>query len=206
MVGWTGRGADAGTTMNRTMRRNGTVDRDHAEAGAAVRRWPAGSEQRVKQSPDNSTLEWARAETARRTREEAPLPTRVTMPPLDRFSDEYAPEERLLELYPDAEPTRTGAQSQAVRGIICGGCCGWVEPPTSEEVYEAMRAERKTPRQRAAARVLTHEADFVDLMKAYTERAFTWRQLARALKDQGGQPPERAAMIRRLARQEPWRR
>lgn len=157
-------------------------------------------------SGETAAMEWARAETERRRREEdAPLPGQIVMPPLDRYSDEYSPEERLLELHPDADPARTGPRSQAVRGIICGACCGWTTPPTSEEVYEAMRAVDKTARQRAAATVLTHEADFVDLMKAHTERAFTWRQLARALREHGGQPPERAAMVARLGGSTPWK-
>ena len=141
---------------------------------------------------------WARAETQRRSREEGPVAT-VVLPPLDRFSDEYAPPEMLAELHPEADPAATGPHSQTVRGIICGGCCGWPEPPTSEEVYEAMRAETRTARQRAVVTVLTNEASFEELMNAYIEHSFTWRQLAQALAEQGGRPAERAALVRCFA-------
>ncbi len=123
----------------------------------------------------------------------------IELPPLDRFSDEYSPAETLARLDPKADAEATGAQSRTVRGIICGGCCGWREPPTSEEVYEAMQAEERTARQRAAVTVLTNEATFDELMNAYIERAFTWRQLARALAEQGGRPAERAALVRCFA-------
>ena len=69
------------------------------------------------------------------------MPATVVLPALDRFSDEYAPAERLARLDPKADPEATGPHSRTVRGIICGGCCGWPEPPTSEEVHEAIRAE-----------------------------------------------------------------
>jgi len=142
---------------------------------------------------------WARAEARRRSREEGPLPATVVLPALDRFSDEYAPAEMLARLDPQADPEATGPHSRTVRGIICGGCCGWPEPPTSEEVYEAIRAENRSTRQRAVVTVLTNEASFDELMNAYIERAFTWRQLARALAEQGGQPAERAALVRCFA-------
>ena len=59
--------------------------------------------------------------------------------------------------------------------------------------------ENRSARQRAVVTVLTNEASFDELMNAYIERAFTWRQLARALAEQGGQPAERAALVRCFA-------
>ena len=123
----------------------------------------------------------------------------VPLGPLENYSDEYAPPERLAEFLPGADPNATGARSQTIRGIIRGSCCGWPRPPTSEEVYDAIRATHRTPRQRAVVTVLTNEASFEELMNAHTERAFTWRQLARALAEKGGMPPERARLVRRFA-------
>lgn len=142
---------------------------------------------------------WARRESERRAAEERPAVSAVPLGPLECYSDEYAPPERLAEFLPDADPGATGPRSRTVRGIICGGCCGWPRPPTSEEVYHAMRAKHRTPRQRAVVTVLTNEASFEELMNAHTERAFTWRQLARALAERGGMPPERARLVRRLS-------
>lgn len=73
------------------------------------------------------------------------LPGTVSLPGLDRFSDEYAPAEVLARLDRKADPEATGPHWRTVRGIICGGCCGWPEPPTSEEVHEAMWAQAGRP-------------------------------------------------------------
>lgn len=57
----------------------------------------------------------------------------------------------------------------------------------------------RSARQRAVVTVLTNEASVDELMNAYIERTFTWRQLPRALLEQGGQPVERAAPVRCFA-------
>ena len=65
-----------------------------------------------------------------------------------------------------------------------------------------MRGRKSSPDGPASGSVvtvLTNEASFDELMNAYIERAFTWRQLARALAEQGGQPAERAALVRCFA-------
>ena len=48
-----------------------------------------------------------------------------------------------------------------------------------------MRAENRSTRQRAVVTVLTNEASFDELMTAYMEGAFTWRQLPRAPAEHG---------------------
>ena len=144
---------------------------------------------------------WAREETLRRTREEQDR--HVVLKPPEAFSDEYSPPEQLARLRPDADPERTGPNSQTIRGVICGGCCGWGTPPTSAELYDAMRSNNPTERQRAVATVLIHEADFEDLLNAYIERAFTWRQLARAMHRRKHVPPTRARQVNAFAN--PWK-
>jgi hypothetical protein len=124
----------------------------------------------------------------------------VDLGPLEQYSDEYTPVERLRELRPSVDPAATGPRSQTVRGIICGGCSGWAEKPTSEDVYEALRAEQRTAAQRNAIGVLTKEADDDEVMHAHLEGAFTWRQLARAYREIPGGPPSRAAFLLKFRR------
>lgn len=139
---------------------------------------------------------WAEDETRRRSDEERD-PLGLDLGPLEQYDDKYTSPETLGQLRPDADPEATGPHSQTVRGIICGGCSGWVKTPTSEEVYEAMRAEHRTPAQQTAVGVLTGEATFDELMNAHLEGAFTWRQLARAFKE-AGMPGERTGFLKRL--------
>ena len=75
---------------------------------------------------------------------------------------------------------RPGPDSRTIRGLLCGACAGWGRPPTSAELYAALRAERLDRRQLSVAGVLINEASFVELVNAHTERVFTWRQTGHA--------------------------
>ena len=143
-----------------------------------------------------SLSEWINAENERRTREENPdAPAQLR--PLDDFSDEYAdPTE-----YRTVDQARVGPKSAVLQGLIDGDCCGWAKSPTSEEFYEAMRAEKPTARQKSLAGVLLR-ARFWDLMGAWMEAAFTWRQLARAMSRRQWQEPQR---VREINRSATWR-
>ena len=148
-------------------------------------------------SPEEA-LAWTSSETARRRREEDE-DRRVDLLPPEAFSDEYAPAERLTRVRPRADPRATGPDSQTVRGLICGACAGWRNPPTSREFYEAMRAERLDDRQRSVVGVLINESTFEEMMNAHTEQAFTWRQLVRAMHQRGCVPAWRVQEVNRFA-------
>ena len=139
---------------------------------------------------------WRQRESARRIRDELTPKTRVELPALEYFSDEYLP------LGHDIDPAQTGPEAAAIKAVIAGGCNGWKNPPSSREVYEAMRAEQRTPRQTCCTDVVTREASFVELMRAYREQAFTWRQVARALAEAGGRPAKRAALVAAFAKRQ----
>ena len=145
------------------------------------------------------TLTWARRETARRRREENG-DRLVGLAPPEAFSDEYAPVERLARVRPGADPAETGPDSRTIRGLLCGACAGWGKPPTSAELYDALRAERLDRRQRSVAAVLINEASFEELVNAHTERVFTWRQLVRAMHQRDVVPAARVREVNRFAR------
>ena len=161
----------------------GTVERPSADRKTAIRAW-------------------SKAETERRRHAAATAPT---LAPIDAFPDEYSTADDLAAVRPDADPDATGPRSQIIRGLLGGACAGWRVRPTSVELYEALRADDPTQRQRSIATVLINEASFEELVNAHTEGAFTWRQLARAARRQGAVPPLRIRLINAFATPPPRR-
>ena len=142
------------------------------------------------------TWTWSKAETERRRHAAA---TQPTLAPIDTFPDEYARADDLAAAGLDTDPDATGPRSQTIRGLLGGACAGWPLRPTSVELYDALRADNPTSRQRSIATVLINEASFEELVNAHTEGAFTWRQLARAAQRQGAVPPLRIRLINAFA-------
>ena len=153
-------------------------------------------EQRAENTAAPATWAWSKAETERRRHAAA---TQPTLAPIDAFPDEYSTADDLAAVRLDADPNATGPHSQTVRGLLGGACAGWRVRPTSVELYDALRADNPTSRQRSMATVLINEASFEDLVNAHTEGAFTWRQLARAAQRQGAVPPPRIRLINAFA-------
>ena len=154
-----------------------------------------------------ATWAWSKAETERRRHAAA---TQPTLAPTDAFPDQYATADDLAAVRLDADPDATGPHSQTIRGLLGGACAGWRVRPTSVELYDALRADNPTRRQRSIATVLINEASFEELVNAHTEGAFTWRQLARAARRQGAVPPLRIRQINAFATppprpDSPWR-
>ena len=139
---------------------------------------------------------WSRVETERRRHAAASQPI---LAPIDAFPDEYSAADDLAAIRLDADRDATGPHSQTIRGLLGGACAGWRVRPTSVELYDALRADNPTNRQRSIATVLINEASFEDLVNAHTEGAFTWRQLARAARRQGTVPPVRIRQINAFA-------
>ena len=143
-----------------------------------------------------ATRAWSKAETERRRYAVA---IQRTLAPIDAFPDEYATADDLAAAGLHADPGATGPRSQTIRGLLGGACAGWRVRPTSVELYDALRADNPTRRQRSIATVLINEASFEDLVNAHTEGAFAWRQLARAARRQGAVPPLRIRQINAFA-------
>ena len=188
---------------------------------SAVDQSPGGTlEQRAENTPvpatrspetadprKTETWAWSRAETERRRHADG---TQPTLAPTDAFPDEYSTADDLAAVGLDADPNAIGPNSQTIRGLLGGACAGWRVRPTSVELYDALRADNPTNRQRSIATVLINEASFEDLVNAHTEGAFTWRQLARAARRQGTVPPLRIRQINAFATppprpDNPWR-
>ncbi len=105
---------------------------------------------------------------------------RCALRPPEAFSAEPAPPEALERLCPGIDPAQTGRHARAVAGRIGSSCAGWERPPTPAEFYEAVRAERPSERQKAIVLMWVGEATTHEIMAAWAQHAYTFRQLARA--------------------------
>ena len=139
---------------------------------------------------NNTTEErraWVQAELARRMRVENPR-RHVALLPTERFSDEYSPADPRFN-----EPR--GANAGAITGLLAGSCCGWGRKPSAAEFHDAVRETEPTPRQRAIINVLIAEASNDTIALAYLQGAFTWRQLATAMRRHGNYSPRLARYV-----------
>ena len=117
-------------------------------------------------------------ESRRRQAERDPLRPAVLLPP-DAFSDRPASEDDFRRLC--APGTPRGRHALAVQCRLASGCAGWKQRPTSEEFYDAVRAERPTERQAGIICMWGTEATLAELIEAWVQRAYTLRQLVAAL-------------------------
>ena len=97
------------------------------------------------------------------------------------------PAEFFDERFRDTEPDETLARhSPTVRRRFASSCAGWPSPhPTSEELYDALRAERPTERQEAVIDVWADEATEEEVVQAWVENVYSWGMLARACRRSG---------------------
>ena len=81
----------------------------------------------------------------------------------------------------DDPHARTGRHADAVHFRLMSSCAGWKTRPTASEFYDAVRAARPTARQQAIVSAWGREATFFELLEAWAQRAYTDRELVRAL-------------------------
>ena len=136
----------------------------------------------------SETRRWLRRELDRRRREEPVNGATAQLLPEEHFSDEYAPEE------PEAGGGR-GPKSRTVNSVLASACAGWRKEPDAAEFYEAMRSATPTNRQVAVANVMVTEATCDEILLAYLQGAYTWRQLAQAVHRRGSGPSRLARYI-----------
>lgn len=102
--------------------------------------------------------------------------------PPELFCDRRAPENvrpthHRWRLAPGVPPPCCFAFDSA----IAGNCCGWVEMPTAEELHAAIHAEDPDERQKVIIAMWWREATDDQLLDAWAEQAYTWRELAAAV-------------------------
>ena len=124
--------------------------------------------------------------------------------PPERFSDEQAPEDARPKYDWWFAPGVEEPCCYAFDSLIGGRCCGWVEPPTAEEMHAAIHAPDPDERQAAIIRAWWRESTDEQLKNAWAERAYTWRELAAAIRRAGAErlAPDRNKDLNRWGRAE----
>ena len=116
--------------------------------------------------------------SARHYRDPNHAPCRLA--PLEAFSDELAGNGLVARVQPRQQPM-CGRESTTVSAVFAPRCCGYREPPTAAELYDAMPRSSTTDRDRTVLTAWVMEATERDWLLAWTEQAYSWRMLARAI-------------------------
>lgn len=118
--------------------------------------------------------------------------------PAEAFDDTRPGEEFRERFHPEHDSDQLGRCSRAVRRRLGSSCAGWRRKPGPEEFYDAVRASRPSPRERQLIRTWLQEASREDLLYAWAEGVYTWRELARAVHAAEEQTSPRCADINTL--------
>ena len=101
--------------------------------------------------------------------------------PLEAFSNELAPKELRQQLLPEREPNQIEVCSETVSRVFASRCAGDVKPATAAELYHAMQQKEPNEREDSVLCSWVMHATIDDLWWAWSERAYSWRMLARAM-------------------------
>ena len=101
--------------------------------------------------------------------------------PPEAFSDNLAPLEPGWWFWPRIDSHRIASNSRTVESRLNQSCCGWIQPPTPREFYEAVHAEELSRRQQTLVYTWGLEALEIEIIHAWAERVYSWRVLVRAL-------------------------
>ena len=137
-----------------------------------------------------------------------------------RCRDEYLARDEVIRVGPELAfpddyhsgpndndtPEGRGPNSTAVRGVLERKTCGWPTKPTSREFHEAVRKQTadKTPRERTLSDAFFTEATDAEILRAWAEGAFTWRQAARTMRNNPGTSSRRARWLNQRADYGTW--
>ena len=83
------------------------------------------------------------------------------------------------------DPERHGEESGALRNAIVKECCGMKQMPTGREVIAAVRENRPNDDQKRLIGLLATRFSGRDLFCAYMEGAWSWKELATAIRRAG---------------------
>ncbi len=104
------------------------------------------------------------------------------LPPKDFHDAAGTPiDRRMLRSRFGVSEEGTGPNSSAIRSRFMSCTAGWPTPPTSKELYLAVRAENPSPRQKTVIRAWLAEATYQEIIRAWMEEAFSWRDLVAAV-------------------------
>ena len=103
----------------------------------------------------------------------------------------------------DTPPERRGPQSRALACRIASSCAGHGSPPTPRELYKAIHTNRPTVRSAAVLRMWMTEAATDELIDAWRDHCYTWRELAEACRRHFIHDAINADIMNRMRRDRP---
>ena len=104
--------------------------------------------------------------------------------PPEAFDDELAPED-WADTLPWGDRATTGPESNIVNLVFHSRCGGYRNRPTSRALHTGMRATTPTDEEAHAIRTWLEEATVEQHWLAWTERVYSWRMLANAMRNAG---------------------
>ena len=119
--------------------------------------------------------------------------------PASRFENRQASEQEQQLIGAPTDPGERGTASRTVTRRFAMSCSGWKRRPTAAELYDAIRAHRPTERQKAILETWATEATDDELLAAWTEAAYTFRELVEALHRAGIERCRAAGALNRWA-------
>ena len=117
--------------------------------------------------------------------------------PAEAFSSQLAPVEAPQPV--NDIDAGVGPNSISVAEVFDSVCCGWPEPPTSQEFHEAVRVAEPDERQKLIIWTWIDEAPVLSWVSAWQERAYSWRMLAQAARNCGNNTYPRLRILNTFA-------
>ena len=126
-------------------------------------------------------------------------PSEPRLLPASSFEDRGADERERGLSHAPTDPGERGPRSRTVARRFAMSCSGWKQRPTAAELYDAVRAQRPTERQKTILETWATEATDDELLAAWTEDAYTLRALVEALQRAGVHRCRAAGALNRWA-------
>ena len=98
----------------------------------------------------------------------------------------------------DTPPERRRAKSRTLLFRISSSCAGHGQPPTPAELYDAFHTKEPTARSSALLRMWMTEASSNEVIDAWRDHCYTWRELAAACHRHGITDAENAPIMNRM--------
>lgn len=103
----------------------------------------------------------------------------------------------------DTPVERRGPNSGVLERRIASSCAGHASPPTPLELYEAIHTTRPSVRSGAVLRMWMTEATADELIEAWIDHCYTWRELAEGCRRHFIHDAPNADLLNRMRQEDP---
>lgn len=103
----------------------------------------------------------------------------------------------------DVRPDERRENSSALGRRIASSCAGWAAPPTGRELYDSFHTPTPTTRSQTILRMWMTEASTNDVIGAWIDHCYSWRELAEACERHFIYAAENAKILNRMRQERP---